>query len=399
MNDYLQRQAAQLQLKESRRSSPGFPESRRSSPGFPVYSPDNFASENKKNTNRASKNAVYGKELCGDSDKDPLTELTATPSVLYLFKINAQMTCGKINPLAPSFFQNLTLGIDDIGVVERAIRDIIAIFEARTLLLLRAAAEAVLAHSERILPEKSLRTTQNDSVDQSQSGNREKQPRDESRNESEKGNTKKNDTTKKLLAEVATSEAGVQLCKVSEAHAEVLIIQSFCNGLKRAKPQVSSHELLRLHTLLLLHLLTLLEEHLGDFLVYGLVQEFLEILHASQHTDNTTTENVPIQGIRPFSFSFLKSAIADGIYQLCDRIRPDSVNLIEAWQFSDFRIGSSIGSSDGHIYDNLIRSAENEPLNVEAMKNGNVSEGYTKYLRHVINRPYVTPKKLVRSRL
>lgn len=35
---------------------------------------------------------------------------------------------------------------------------------------------------------------------------------------------------------------------------------------------------------------------------------------------------------------------------LCKIVRVDCLNLIEAWQFSDMRIDSTLGRSDGKVY-------------------------------------------------
>jgi acyl-CoA oxidase len=66
---------------------------------------------------------------------------------------------------------------------------------------------------------------------------------------------------------------------------------------------------------------------------------------------------------------------------LCAALRRDAVNLVDSWQFSDARLDSTLGRSDGKYVEALFEAAKQEPLNASA-----VSDGYTRHLKHIINR-------------
>jgi Acyl-CoA oxidase len=52
------------------------------------------------------------------------------------------------------------------------------------------------------------------------------------------------------------------------------------------------------------------------------------------------------------TFSFYSVGALEGF--LCKRVRTDSLSLIEAWQFSDQRLDSTLGRSDGKVKQNLL---------------------------------------------
>ncbi|POM80450.1 Acyl-CoA dehydrogenase/oxidase, partial [Phytophthora palmivora] len=60
-------------------------------------------------------------------------------------------------------------------------------------------------------------------------------------------------------------------------------------------------------------------------------------------------------------------------------VRKNCVLLTDAWDFSDFELGSTIGRYDGDIYRALVKRAADEPLNKTR-----VPEGYEKYLKPLI---------------
>ena len=115
---------------------------------------------------------------------------------------------------------------------------------------------------------------------------------------------------------------------------------------------------------------------MGDFYLCGLVE-------VEEIADNSERNAMMMMMRSKFGVELI-----DTIYLLCQSISVDALNLIESWQFSDQRLASTIGSSDGRPYENLMNAALQEPLNQEAARHGNVSEAYRKYLSGVINRPY-----------
>ena len=57
-----------------------------------------------------------------------------------------------------------------------------------------------------------------------------------------------------------------------------------------------------------------------------------------------------------------------------------SLNMVECWQLSDQRLSSTLGRSDGEYVSALYAATQQEPLNKTE-----ISEGYRRYLKHVLN--------------
>lgn len=50
--------------------------------------------------------------------------------------------------------------------------------------------------------------------------------------------------------------------------------------------------------------------------------------------------------------------------KLLEEIRPHAVRLVDAWQFPDWQLDSSLGRYDGKVYEDLFkRASELNPLN------------------------------------
>lgn len=70
---------------------------------------------------------------------------------------------------------------------------------------------------------------------------------------------------------------------------------------------------------------------------------------------------------------FSSSAVTDGqiqlartkaVMKLLEEIRPHAVRLVDAWQFPDWQLDSSLGRYDGRVYEDLFeRASELNPLN------------------------------------
>ena len=54
--------------------------------------------------------------------------------------------------------------------------------------------------------------------------------------------------------------------------------------------------------------------------------------------------------------------------------------MVECWQLSDQRLDSTLGRSDGEYVSALYAATQQEPLNKTE-----ISEGYRRYLKHVLN--------------
>jgi hypothetical protein len=127
----------------------------------------------------------------------------------------------------------------------------------------------------------------------------------------------------------ALLSASVELCTVAEAHSELLILQSFSNGIKKHSSNTDNldtdelcggSDLKALRMMLLLLAISTMGRHSGQFIAAGVVI------------------------IEDFSMIGEIESI------LCKLIRIDCLNLTEAWQFSDQRIDSTLGRSDGKVY-------------------------------------------------
>jgi acyl-CoA oxidase len=44
-------------------------------------------------------------------------------------------------------------------------------------------------------------------------------------------------------------------------------------------------------------------------------------------------------------------------------VRTNAVPLVDAWDFSDFRLKSTLGRYDGNVYEAIMEAASREPLN------------------------------------
>jgi acyl-CoA oxidase len=52
------------------------------------------------------------------------------------------------------------------------------------------------------------------------------------------------------------------------------------------------------------------------------------------------------------------------VMKLLKEIRPHAVKLVDAWDFPDFQLDSSLGRYDGNVYEDMFkRASEQNPLN------------------------------------
>ena len=150
--------------------------------------------------------------------------------------------------------------------------------------------------------------------------------------------------------------ASVEICDAAEAHSELQIVEAFARGVQSLPPtgpDESSRAATRhaFRVMFLLHAISVLRARSGYFVA-------ARVLRAADFTQLGR-----LQGL------------------LCAVLRRDAVNLVESWQFSDARLDSTLGRSDGKYVEALFDAARQEPLNAAA-----VSDGYKRHLRHVINR-------------
>ncbi|KAE9075533.1 Peroxisomal acyl-coenzyme A oxidase 1 [Phytophthora fragariae] len=138
----------------------------------------------------------------------------------------------------------------------------------------------------------------------------------------------------------------VLMSRVSTAHAELMLLEALANGVSTIPQGPEQRAVVQLCSLFGAWLIT---KSLGDF---------------RQHDYLSSTQ---------------ADLVREQIVRLLPGICKNSVLLTDAWDFSDFELGSTIGRYDGDIYRALVKRAADEPLNKTQ-----VPDGYEKYLKPLI---------------
>ena len=129
----------------------------------------------------------------------------------------------------------------------------------------------------------------------------------------------------------------VDFYRLSTAHSQYLVVKNFYEALR--KPDISKE--LDPETVGLLHKLFRL------YALHTLEQEASEFFSSSAVT------------VRQIQLARTKT-----VMQLLQEIRPHAVRLVDAWQFPDWQLDSSLGRYDGKVYEDLFhRASELNPLN------------------------------------
>jgi len=150
--------------------------------------------------------------------------------------------------------------------------------------------------------------------------------------------------------EVAWNSALIQMQRVSRAHSLYLLLNNFVNGIKEGrKSLLGPNEESVLNDLALLFGLYWIEKEDGEFLADG-------YLSAEQ-----------IKWIRSCVLTML------------DKIRPNAVALVDANDFPDFLLQSTLGRYDGNVYEAILEESKKDPLNVTEP-----GPGYTQNLKRLI---------------
>ncbi|TYZ67183.1 hypothetical protein PybrP1_001965 [[Pythium] brassicae (nom. inval.)] len=138
----------------------------------------------------------------------------------------------------------------------------------------------------------------------------------------------------------------VHMTRASTAHAELMLLEAFVNGLAAVPAGPSKAAVANLCALFGAWLLV---NNLGDF-----------------REDN-----------------YLSSAQGElaraQLVQLLPVVRKNAVLLTDAWDFTDFELNSTIGRYDGDIYRAMVKRAADEPLNRTP-----VAESYEEFLKPLI---------------
>jgi acyl-CoA oxidase len=135
--------------------------------------------------------------------------------------------------------------------------------------------------------------------------------------------------------EDAWNEGLVQMARASRGYSVFLLLNNFVKGINDEERRVSfgPNEVAVLRDLARLFGLYWIEKEMGDFLEDGYLSA------AQAHW------------------------IRSNVLKLLKVIRPNAVALVDARDFSDFRLKSALGRFDGDVYTAIMEAAKRDPLN------------------------------------
>lgn len=147
------------------------------------------------------------------------------------------------------------------------------------------------------------------------------------------------------------NDALVLMARSSRAYSQFLLMKNFVDGIQSAESAniIGSEEARVMSDLARLFGLYWMERELGDFMEDGyLSSEQSKYVHSC-------------------------------VLQLLDTIRPNAVPLVDAWDFSDFKLKSALGRYDGDVYPAIMDAALRDPLNQQ-----DPGLGYEEHLKRLI---------------
>ena len=149
--------------------------------------------------------------------------------------------------------------------------------------------------------------------------------------------------------EKAFNSANVQMGRVSRAHSLVILLVNFYNGIQEETGKsFGPNEAAVLSDLAILFGLYWMEKESGEFLEDG-------YMNAEQ-----------CQWVR------------SGVLTMLKKVRPNIVALVDANDFSDFRLKSTLGRKDGNVYPAIVEASKKDPLNVSEP-----GPGYEEHLKRL----------------
>ncbi|XP_059058335.1 probable peroxisomal acyl-coenzyme A oxidase 1 [Achroia grisella] len=151
---------------------------------------------------------------------------------------------------------------------------------------------------------------------------------------------------KGLSSEDAWNKASVQLTAAAESHGRAVVVEVFKSEIASTTTSLSPPVRKILDQLVELFTLYWALERLGDLLLYTPLSE----------TD----------------VGDMRTRYED----LLEKIRPNSVGLVDAFDIRDEILNSALGAYDGRVYDRLMEEAMKSPLNAEP-----VNSSFHKYLK------------------
>lgn len=154
------------------------------------------------------------------------------------------------------------------------------------------------------------------------------------------------------IAEAASQETGFvelssELVDAARAHCELIVVTRFIEALKKDIPGRGVKK--QLQILCNIYALSLITAHTGDFLSTGCL----------------SSEQI----------NLAKGQLRD----LFRQVRPNAISLVDAFDYTDHYLGSTLGRYDGDVYNNLYKDAWKDPLNEST-----ITEGYNEFIRPVL---------------
>lgn len=147
--------------------------------------------------------------------------------------------------------------------------------------------------------------------------------------------------------EAGFSELSSELVDAAKAHCELIVVSKFIEKVQQDIPGEGVKHQLEL--LCSVYALSLVHNHLGDFLSTG----YLDSEQSALATDQ--------------------------LRALYSQVRPNAVALVDAFNYTDHFLGSILGRYDGNVYPHLYEEAFKDPLNETV-----VPEGYEEHIRPLL---------------
>ncbi|KAF8380536.1 hypothetical protein HHK36_028023 [Tetracentron sinense] len=151
------------------------------------------------------------------------------------------------------------------------------------------------------------------------------------------------------------AELSADLVEAAVAHCQLIVVSKFIEKLQQDIPGKGVKE--QLEVLCNIYALSLLHNHLGDFL--------------------STSCITPKQA----------SLANDQLRSLYSQARPNAIALVDAFNYTDHFLGSVLGRYDGNVYPKLYEEAWKDPLNDSV-----VPDGYHEYIKPILKQQIRTAR-------
>ncbi|KAJ8736601.1 hypothetical protein PYW08_007257 [Mythimna loreyi] len=149
-----------------------------------------------------------------------------------------------------------------------------------------------------------------------------------------------------MSQEDAWNTTSIQLVSAAESHSRMIVISTFYEDMSKAMKTMSAPLAAVMNQLIELYAVYWTLERLGDLLQY------------------TSISNADVIHLRSWYEELLR------------KIRPNTIGLVDAFDIIDELLQSTLGASDGRVYERLMEEALKSPLNAEP-----VNQSFHKYLK------------------